>query len=47
MQPPFGRDGHRMFALPDGLPIWTAEFDRFLREINFPTTPGAEPARNR
>lgn len=36
MQPPFGKDGHRMFASPDGLPIWTAEFDRFLRDTGFP-----------
>lgn len=33
MQPPFGEDGHRIFASPAGLPIWTAEFDSFLREI--------------
>lgn len=39
MQPPFGQDGHRMFAAPDGLPIWTAEFDRFLAEIAFPLNP--------
>ncbi|MGA0024753.1 MAG: alpha/beta hydrolase family protein [Burkholderiales bacterium] len=36
MQPPFGKDGHRMFASPDGLPIWTAEFDRFLQDTGFP-----------
>lgn len=36
IQPPFGKDGHRMFASPEGLPIWTVEFDRFLQEIKFP-----------
>lgn len=36
MQPSFGRDGHRMFASADGLPLWTAEFDRFLQDIGFP-----------
>lgn len=35
MQPSFGEDGHRIFASPAGLPIWTAEFDRFLLEIGF------------
>jgi dienelactone hydrolase len=35
MQPPFGRDGHRLFASPAGLPIWTAAFDRFLTDIGF------------
>lgn len=35
MQPSFGQDGHRLFASPEGLPIWTAEFDRFLQEIGF------------
>jgi dienelactone hydrolase len=33
MQPPFGRDGHGLFASDLGLPIWTLEFDRFLAEI--------------
>ncbi len=36
MQPAFGKDGHRMFSAPDGAPVWTAEFDRFLEEIAFP-----------
>jgi len=36
MQPPFGNDGHRIFASSAGLPIWTAELDRFLQEIGFP-----------
>jgi len=35
MQPPFGNDGHRIFAASSGLPIWTAELDRFLQEIRF------------
>ena len=33
MQPPFGEDGHRIFASPAGRRIWTAEFDRFIHEI--------------
>lgn len=47
MQPPFGSDGHSMFASAAGLPIWTAEFDRFLREIDFPAAPGAGSAHQR
>lgn len=35
MQPPFGSDGHGIFAAPAGLPIWTAAFDRFLTDIGF------------
>lgn len=35
MQPPFGEDGHGMFASPAGLPLWTAAFDAFLRQIGF------------
>lgn len=34
MQPPFGRDGHSLFNSPDGIPIWTREFDSFLRDFN-------------
>jgi dienelactone hydrolase len=42
MQPPFGKDGHRMFAALDGAPLWTAAFDRFLAEIAFPLNPPQE-----
>jgi dienelactone hydrolase len=35
MQPPFGNDGHSMFAAAAGLPIWTAAFDGFLRPLGF------------
>ncbi len=35
MRPPFGEDGHRMFASPAGLPLWTAAFDGFMRQIGF------------
>jgi dienelactone hydrolase len=35
MQPPFGRDGHGIFASPAGRPIWTAAFDHFMRDIGF------------
>ena len=35
MQPPFGNDGHSLFASAQGLPIWTAAFDDFLRHIGF------------
>lgn len=37
MQPPFGNDGHSLFASAQGLPIWTAAFDDFLRYIGFVT----------
>jgi dienelactone hydrolase len=30
MQPPFGSDGHNLFAAPAGRPIWTAAFDMFM-----------------
>jgi dienelactone hydrolase len=33
MQPPFGKDGHLVFTSKDGIPIWTPEFDNFLKEI--------------
>jgi dienelactone hydrolase len=33
MQPPFGKDGHSLFSAKSGLPIWTREFDAFLKEI--------------
>jgi len=33
IQPPFGKDGHSLFGSELGLPIWTAEFDKFLAEI--------------
>jgi len=33
MRPPFGEDGHRIFASPSGLPIWTSAVDEFLRSI--------------
>jgi dienelactone hydrolase len=35
MQPPFGNDGHGMFAVAAGLPIWTAAFDAFIRPLGF------------
>jgi dienelactone hydrolase len=35
MQPPFGNDGHSMFAAAAGLPIWTAAFDGFVRPLGF------------
>jgi dienelactone hydrolase len=34
IQPPFGEDGHRLFNSRDGIPIWTREFDSFLRDFN-------------
>jgi dienelactone hydrolase len=33
IHPPFGKDGHSLFGSDSGLPIWTAEFDKFLSEI--------------
>ncbi len=35
MQPPFGWDGHGLFAARGGLAIWTAEFDRFMEGVPF------------
>lgn len=35
MRPPFGEDGHGMFASPDGLHLWTGALDDFLAEIGF------------
>jgi len=35
MRPPFGTDGHRMFASPEGLHLWTSALDEFLVEIGF------------
>jgi dienelactone hydrolase len=33
IQPPFGKDGHSLFASKSAIPIWTPEFDSFLKEI--------------
>lgn len=39
MQPPFQWDGHGIFGMAKGLPIWTAQFDKFLtNDIHFTTT---------
>lgn len=43
IQPPFGSDGHGIFASPAGRPIWTAAFDRFLRDIGFTAAVAANP----
>jgi dienelactone hydrolase len=32
MQPPFGKDGHGLFASIDGVRIWAPEFDRFVAQ---------------
>jgi dienelactone hydrolase len=32
MLPPFGNNGHKLFPSKAGIPIWTAEFDKFLVE---------------
>ena len=42
MQPPFQWDGHGIFGAERGLPIWTAAFDSFLREVR--VAPIAPPA---
>ena len=34
IQPPFGKDGHRLFASDKAIPIWTKEFDAFLIDFN-------------
>jgi dienelactone hydrolase len=31
--PPFGNNGHKLFPSKGGIPIWSAEFDKFLTEI--------------
>ena len=33
IQPPFGDDGHALFNSMDGIPIWTREFDSFMRDF--------------
>jgi dienelactone hydrolase len=33
IQPPFGKDGHSIFSSKNGIPIWTKEFDNFIKEI--------------
>jgi dienelactone hydrolase len=33
IQPPFGKDGHSLFASRSAIPIWTPEFDRFIMEL--------------
>jgi dienelactone hydrolase len=35
MQPSFQWDGHAIFGAQRGLPIWTAAFDGFLKDIRF------------
>jgi dienelactone hydrolase len=34
IQPPFGKDGHSLFVSNSAIPIWTREFDSFLRDFN-------------
>lgn len=34
IEPPFGKDGHSLFASKSGIPIWTPEFDSFLMELS-------------
>lgn len=47
MQPPFQWDGHGIFGAERGLPIWTAAFDGFLKDLRFasqqPRTPVMTP----
>ena len=45
MQPPFRWDGHGIFGAESGIPIWTAAFDRFVRDLRFPApvTPAVIP----
>jgi dienelactone hydrolase len=46
MQPSFQWDGHAIFGAERGLPIWTAAFDVFLKDIRFAPTgvPAVVPA---
>ncbi len=34
IQPPFGEDGHGLFNMKEGIPIWTREFDSFLKDFD-------------
>jgi dienelactone hydrolase len=34
IQPPFGKDGHSLFASSGSIPIWTKAFDAFLVDFN-------------
>ena len=45
MQPPFRWDGHGIFGADSGIPIWTAAFDRFMKNLRFPApvTPAVIP----
>lgn len=45
MQPSFQWDGHGLFGAERGLPIWTAAFDVFLRDLRFaaPRVPAMTP----
>lgn len=45
MQPPFRWDGHGIFGADSGIPIWTAAFDRFVKDLRFPApvTPAVIP----
>jgi dienelactone hydrolase len=39
MQPPFQWDGHGIFGAERGLPIWTAAFDGFLKDLHYAAAP--------
>ncbi|MGQ0749073.1 MAG: alpha/beta hydrolase family protein [Betaproteobacteria bacterium] len=45
MQPAFRWDGHGIFGADSGIPIWTAAFDRFVKNLRFPApiTPAVIP----
>lgn len=45
MQPAFRWDGHGIFGAESGIPIWTAAFDRFVKDLRYraPTTPAVIP----
>jgi len=34
IQPPFGEDGHGLFSMKEGIPVWTREFDSFLKDFD-------------
>jgi dienelactone hydrolase len=40
--PPFKKDGHGLFADPEGVEIWNSEADQFLSQIDFGTGAGAK-----
>jgi dienelactone hydrolase len=47
MHPALGEDGHRPFSSADGMPLWTAAMDAFLRDIGWGGRDGGGGAESR